>query len=83
MSLNGVECTKGEDVTMDLLKLISPTIDYAEDIMQFRAELLEAKDADAFAGCGVGDASLEDCTDIEKWLNALFRHEHQETIVCV
>lgn len=77
--MNGVECTKGEDVAMDLLILISPTIDYAEDIMLFRAELLEAKDADAFAGCGVGDASLEECTDIEKWLNALSRQEQQET----
>lgn len=64
---------------MDLLKLISPTIDYAEDIMQFRAELLDAKDADSFAGCGVGDCSLEDCTDIKKWLTALARRERQET----
>jgi len=64
---------------MDLLKLISSTIEYAEDIQKFRQELLDAKDIDSFAGCGVGDASLEECTDIEKWLEALSKQEHQET----
>lgn len=64
---------------MDELKLIAPTMDYAEDILQFRAELLEVNDADSFAGCGVGDCSLEDCTDIGKWLAALSRREHQES----
>lgn len=64
---------------MEDIRLISPSIEYAEDILQFRQELLDAKDVDSFAGCGVGDCSLEECTDIEKWLTALARREHQET----
>lgn len=34
---------------MEDIRLISPSIEYAEDILQFRAELLEAKDADSSA----------------------------------
>lgn len=46
---------------MKEIKLIKPTIEYAEDIMHFRQELLDANDSDCFAGCG----SLKNCTTAE------------------
>ena len=41
---------------MDII-LKTPTIDYAEDIWQFRKEILSSNDNDMFAGCG----TLKDC----------------------
>ena len=37
--------------------LKKPTIEYADDIMQLRQEIIDANDPDAFAGCG----NLEEC----------------------
>ena len=34
---------------MDKIKLTKPTIDYEQDIWQFRQELISAKDKDKFA----------------------------------
>ena len=37
---------------MEEIRLLSPSADYAEDIMKFKQEILLASDDDAFAGCG-------------------------------
>lgn len=52
---------------MNEIRLIKPTMHYAEQIMQFRQELIVAKDGDSFAGCG----SLQECTTAEAWLKVL------------
>lgn len=52
---------------MEEIRLIEPTPEYAEDIMMFRKELIEADDADSFAGCG----SLRECRTAEEWLKSL------------
>lgn len=52
---------------MSEIILVKPKIEYAEDIIKFRQELLDAKDADAFAGC----ACLEDCSTVEEWLEKI------------
>ena len=36
---------------MDIIILKKPTIEYADDIMRFRQEIIDANDPDAFAGC--------------------------------
>lgn len=60
---------------MNTLKLLIPTIEYADDIMQFRQEILEANDADSFAGCG----DLKNCEIMEEWLQILAAAENPET----
>lgn len=60
---------------MEEIRLLSPSMEYDEDIMQFRKEILEAKDADSFAGCG----SLRNCTTTEEWLRVLTIMEHEDT----
>ena len=35
---------------MSKIQLIRPTLEYAEDILNFRREILAATDADSFAG---------------------------------
>ena len=52
---------------MDTIKLTAPTVAFADDIMAFRRELIEAADADAFAGC----CGLEKCQTAEEWLDFL------------
>lgn len=60
---------------MDEIKLISPSIEYDKDIMQFRHELIDSNDADSFAGCG----SLRVCATTEEWLSVLKQWENIET----
>lgn len=60
---------------MDEIKLIKPTMEYAEDIMQFRQEIIDAKDPDAFAGCG----NLEDCATAQQWIDTSSLMENPET----
>ncbi|WMJ89368.1 GNAT family N-acetyltransferase [Anaerocolumna sp. MB42-C2] len=60
---------------MEEIKVIRPSIEYGDDIMQFRKEILEANDKDSFAGCG----SLRQCSTIEEWLNILAEKENIET----
>lgn len=55
--------------------LQKPTIEYADEIMSFRQEILEANDSDAFAGCG----SLRGCETAEEWLQILESMEHADT----
>ncbi len=60
---------------MDEIKLIKPTIEYANDIMQFRQEIIEANDPDAFAGCG----NLEECKTAQEWIDTITLMENPET----
>lgn len=60
---------------MEEIKLISPSVEYGEDIMKFRKEIMEANDNDSFAGCG----SLKRCSTIEDWLHILAQYENIET----
>ena len=43
---------------MSDIKIIEPTMEYAEDIWKFRQEIIDSDDHDKFAGCG----NLEDCS---------------------
>jgi predicted acetyltransferase len=63
------------DEYMERIRVIRPSIEYGEDIMQFRKEIMEADDKDSFAGCG----SLSQCTTIEEWLNNLAEREDVDT----
>jgi len=55
---------------MEEIRLLSPTREYAQEITDFRRELLEADDGDdSFAGCG----SLRECENIEDWLREVER----------
>lgn len=60
---------------MDEIKLLKPTIEYGKEIMQFRQELIEANDANAFAGCRF----LKQCTSVDEWLKTLAMLENEET----
>lgn len=60
---------------MDEIKLIAPSLECGGDLMRFRQELLDADDADSFAGCG----SLRDCATIEDYLELLAKYERADT----
>lgn len=60
---------------MEKIRLLNPTMEYEEDILQFREELINANDDDAFAGCG----SLRRCQTVKEWLADLAIHENPET----
>lgn len=60
---------------MDKICLVKPSMEYGDDAMQFRKEIMEANDADSFAGCG----SLRQCETMEQWLQILDGREHSET----
>lgn len=60
---------------MNKIKLISPTLEYSDDIMDFRREVINAQDIDSFAGCG----SLRDCETVDKWFQILENRKRAET----
>lgn len=60
---------------MEEIRLIKPSMEYDQDIMQFRREIMEADDADSFAGC----SCLEKCETTEEWLCILAENESAET----
>ena len=60
---------------MNNLLLIKPTIEYADQIMQMKQEILEAEDKDSFAGC----CWLEDYLTVEEWLADLEKRENPAT----
>lgn len=60
---------------MDALILDQPSMEYDSQIMEFRRELMEARDEDFFAGCG----SLEKCETTREWLSALAKMENADT----
>ena len=55
--------------------LKKPTIEYADDIMQLRQEIIDANDPDAFAGCG----NLEECKTAQEWIDRITVMENPET----
>lgn len=59
---------------MEELRLVRPAPEHIPDLQKFRRELLEAGDADAFAGC----SRLEYYEDVGAWVEAVWRQE-QET----
>ena len=58
---------------MDEIRLIDPTMEYADDIMMFRKEIMEANDMDSFSGCG----GLEKCQTAEEWLQRVDAHQRR------
>lgn len=65
---------RGEN-DLDEIILKKPTIEYADDIMQFKQEIMAANDPDAFAGCG----NLEACETAGQWIDTITLMENQET----
>jgi len=62
---------------MDIIELIEPTQDYAEQIWAFRQEVLEsdANDENQFAGCG----SLDKAKSAEEWINICTLRKSEDT----
>lgn len=49
---------------MEEIILVRPTLEYGEDIWQFRQEIAQAGDADSFAGC----SGLQKMDSVEAWI---------------
>ena len=60
---------------MSEIILKKPTIEYADDIMQLRQEIMDANDPDAFAGCG----NVEECKTAQEWIDRIAVMEKPET----
>ncbi len=58
---------------MEKLWLLRPAPQYARELADFRRELLEAGDADSFAGC----SRLEQYEDMEEWMEMVWRQEQE------
>ena len=58
---------------MDEIKPLKPTIEFADDIMKFRQELLDINCK--FAGCG----NLKNCLTAKEWLKKIEILENKET----
>ena len=58
---------------MNEIKLLKPTMEYADDIIKFRQELLDANSE--FAGCGY----LKNCSSADEWLRIIEMRENEET----
>lgn len=50
---------------MDEIRLLAPSMEYADEIMRFRLEMIAANDS--LSGCG----SLDACLTAEQWLKSL------------
>lgn len=62
---------------MDIITLIEPAENYAEDLWAFRQEVFEydAETEDQFAGC----LSLDTCASAEEWIEICRRRKSAET----
>ena len=60
---------------MSEIKLIKPTMEYGEDILKFREEILNSKDTDSFAGC----FNLGNYLSVEEWIRDITLLETAET----
>ena len=58
---------------MEKIELLKPTIEYADDIMNFRQDLLDSNSE--FAGCG----NLKDCLTASEWIEKIEMRENEET----
>lgn len=61
---------------MNEIILVSPSPEYAAQVMQLKAEIIAAKDKDDFAGCSY----LQDYDDYDGWLKHLERQENPDTV---
>lgn len=59
---------------MDNLKLIEPTMEYANEILNFRQEFLDSE------GSMDGSNSLRKCERVEDWLRKVERFKRWETV---
>jgi len=66
---------KREGNGMEEIKLMLPSIEYGEDIMLFKAEILEAKESDSFAGC----YSLQLSENAQQWVDSCKSMENIKT----
>ena len=59
------------------IKLVEPTIEYADDIWAFRQEIFECDEnnEDQFAGC----LSLDECKSAEEWIYICSLRKNKET----
>ena len=55
------------------IKLVKPTLKYAEDIMQYRKEFIDLNES--MDGCG----NLRKCSSAEDWINAINILENEKT----
>ncbi len=58
------------------IALIRPSPEYAEQVMQLKAEIIAANDEDSFAGC----SSLENCESYSDWLDLRARLEKPDLV---
>ena len=58
---------------MGELRLVRPAPEHIEELQKFRQELLEAEDADSFAGC----SRLEHYKDMREWMEMVWRQEQE------
>ncbi|GLC80354.1 GNAT family N-acetyltransferase [Lacrimispora brassicae] len=58
---------------MNKIKLIKPTMEYADDIMRYRQELLDF--GDSLDGCGI----LGQCISAEEWIKVIEMMKSEET----
>lgn len=63
----------------EVLRLTEPSMEYEQQIWQFRQEILDAGDQDSFAGCGGGDRSLEACSSAGEWIERVRAGKSAET----
>lgn len=59
---------------MDKLRLVEPTMEYADEILRFRQEFLDC--GDSMDGSG----SLREFERVEDWLEKVERYKHRETV---
>lgn len=57
------------------IRLMEPTLEYAEDIWKFRQEIIDSDDKDKFAGCG----NLRECSSAEEWIHTVRIMSNHET----
>lgn len=50
--------------TMEIIRLIEPTEDYANEIWTLRQEIIDQNDPDQFAGCG----KMQSCQTAQEWI---------------
>lgn len=55
------------------IKLIKPTLEYAEDIMNYKKEFLQSRDS--MDGCG----TLRECNTAKEWIDDIKRYQNDET----
>ncbi|WP_066719605.1 GNAT family N-acetyltransferase [Clostridium sp. Marseille-P299] len=60
---------------MNEIILIKPTMEYADDILNFRQDIFDSNDTDSFAGCG----NLKEYLSASEWIKYINMMESEET----